>query len=328
MAFIDRFRRRPSIPMPVLITDPAMGDADIAAMRDLAVASGDWKPAAAYLEGLEPAAHDRRHMAVDALADAALRSPAWFEAWRRDRPDAPDMLAVRAEILVKKAWEARGAGRAEDTGRDAFAEFFRILEQADRACRAATDAAPAHDAVPWVTWLNAARGQQLERAVFDRRWAALKERQPQSRAGHYAALQFLCEKWFGSHEEMFAFARAAAAEAPVGATTKLLPVQAHVEYVLQATHRDESFSRGTYWNSPAVREELLAAQAAWEARSEPGPTDLYEYSLLAYAQAQSGRWRETGALFAAAGHRVFHRPWWYMPDAYLGLVHERVAKDR
>ncbi|MCF2526645.1 hypothetical protein [Yinghuangia soli] len=330
MSLSERFRRpeRHPYPMPAVV-DLATADADIAAMCDHVRTTGDWRAAAAFLESMplgRPDQVDRRDLASTALSALAQASPGWFAGWETAEPRSAFVLSIRADLWVAKAWKVRGSGYASTVSPAAFREFSRILESADAAARAAVEADP-QSGDAWMTWMQVGMGQGVGRAEFDRRWQGLTAAAPHHRFGHNVALQIKCEKWYGSHDEMFAFARTAAAAAPAGSPLKLLPVQAHVEYVLRAA-RDESFSRGTYWNSAEVRPEVLAAQAAWEARPAPGPTDLHEYSLLAYAQAQSGRWRETGALFTAAGHRVVRYPWSYMPSTYLGIVHGLVEQDR
>ena len=50
--------------------------------------------------------------------------------------------------------------------------------------------------------------------MFEARRSELPARDPSSRFGHNAALQYLVATWSGSHEDMYAFAHEAAAGAP------------------------------------------------------------------------------------------------------------------
>ena len=64
------------------------------------------------------------------------------------------------------------------------------------------------------------------------RFAQVVRRHPTHLVAHQQMLQFLCRKWFGSTEEMFDFARTAAAKAPAGSLLPELVVVAHIEHWL------------------------------------------------------------------------------------------------
>lgn len=78
---------------------------------------------------------------------------------------------------------------------------------------------------------------------------------------HRQMLQFVCKKWFGSHEEMFGFARSVSDSEPAGSALHELPIFAHVERWVEFSVGDlqELKSRDDYLHDPAVRAELTAA---------------------------------------------------------------------
>jgi hypothetical protein len=306
--------RRSSAPAPQLLTDLAMGDAALAAARDRVVATNSWEPAADLLASTwapaGPPSWDRRGAAVNAFAEAAVQPAPWLDDWLSVRPEDPGALAVAEWATVQRAWDARGGGRAAATGEDAFAAFFRILEDAVPACHAAARAGSA-DPTPWVTMIWLSIGRQDSREVLDDRWAELVARDPENRLGHIARLQCLCEKWYGSHAEMYEFARSVTSPswAPV------VVLQAHVEYVLQESDEGGGKHLRGFWQRPDIAADLERAHA-WATGDRPSHAwALHDLSVVGYALSQAERWQQAAQVFAVAGHRAYEYPWYYAGGA-------------
>ncbi|MEU0937487.1 hypothetical protein [Embleya sp. NPDC005971] len=294
---------------PVLVWDAALDDDEVRTIAQGLPRDGDFAPAAALLErvGRDWA---RRVVAVTALGEVAALHPEWLWTWRVERPESPDPLVVMAAATVRAAWNARGAKQASLTSGREFADFHELLVEADRACLLATEAA-ADDPTPWVSWLRVCRGLGVSRAVFDARWDALCERDPAHRAGHDAALQYLCEKWRGSHADMYTFARRAAADAPDGSPLVILLVEAHIEYALRMNWDGETDDTD-FWRAAARQTDLDTALDRYPVDAVPRhPSALSDHSALGYALARSQRWSELAARFEATDHRGFHLPWTY-----------------
>ena len=251
--------------------DETLGDVDLRAARDAALA-GDWRPAAHLLSAT--ADPEARFDRLDALAHAGLRRSAWLDAWLRERPSDPHALALRAQLAVVRAWEIRGA----DWTPQHPERFLDALADAETYAREAVEVNPT-DPSPHVTLIIAARGQQVDHDVLDRRFAALVALAPEHRQGHEQAMQYRCEKWFGSREEMFAFARDASARARPGSALALLVVQAHVEQWLVL-----SGPRGAkHMASPETRAEIAAAEQRWLGGGPSPVGRAYGHNLLAFA---------------------------------------------
>ncbi|MEK8144530.1 hypothetical protein NKH18_30950 [Streptomyces sp. M10(2022)] len=129
-----------------------------------------------------------------------------------------------------QAWKIRTGARAEDVEQDQFQAFFALLDDAVPVIRAAAELNPGPR--PWRIALTHARGSRAPRDVFDAYRAEADARDPHHFGCHEQALQYLCDKWYGSHEEMFAYAEDAAETAPPGSMLHALPLQAVVEYQL------------------------------------------------------------------------------------------------
>ncbi|WP_052489030.1 hypothetical protein, partial [Streptomyces sp. 150FB] len=176
---------------------------------------------------------ERRGVGVPRLAESALHNPGWLDDWLAAEPENPDAVLVKADLLVKQAWEIRTEARAQDVSKDQFQAFFALLDDAVPTLSAAAELNPA-DPVPWQVALAHATGSQAPREVFDAYWHEAVARAPHHYGCHVAALQYVCDKWHGSHEEMFEFAERAAEGALPGSLLHALPLLAAFEYEVVA----------------------------------------------------------------------------------------------
>lgn len=260
-------------PADLIQPDAALDDVDVAAAREAAL-TGDWRPAAELLA--VTADHDVRWDRVEVLAQAALVRRSWLDEWLRERPEDATARALLAQFYVVHGWELRGGTfEAQNIER-----FLAALDDAEAAARRAAELDPG-DPTPHAVLVTLARGQQVDREEFERRLDGLLELSPRHRAGHEQALQYLCAKWFGSPEEMFAFAREGTARARAGDALGLLIVTAHLEHAFTISQRSRGAAQ-KYLRSLQVRMEIAAAVDAWESGG-PSPVGAAQaYNLLAY----------------------------------------------
>ncbi|MEV6554043.1 hypothetical protein AB0M57_35910 [Streptomyces sp. NPDC051597] len=292
--------------------DGPMGDA-LAAVH-----AGDRGPAAALLAGTrERAEWERRSTYVTQLATAALHSPGWLEDWLAESPEDPDAVLVKAELCVHQAWEVRSAARAQDVAAEQFQAFFALLGDAVPVASAAARLNPT-DPVPWQIALTHARGSQASREVFDAYWAEAVARAPHHYGCHAAALQYLSEKWYGSHGEMFAFAERAAGSALPGSKLHALPLLAAVEYVVVSDDPRQS---------PVERARIDAAVerglelSTWYEPGDPDAADFRNHLVLMLILHE--RWEEALEVFRAIGVGARTYPWAYLGEPRTEFVELR-----
>ncbi|MCL2463804.1 MAG: hypothetical protein FWF28_01880 [Micrococcales bacterium] len=283
----DETPGRSQAPVP----DSAGDDSDLRGARS-AAHQGDWRTAAWLLAGT--ADPDLRWERAYVLAEATQDSRGWLDAWLAAAPDSRDARGVQALAAVVGAWALRGSGWAVDHPE----EFRRAVPEAAAACREASRLAP-DDVVPLVGLLILARVEPAPRAEVDRRFAAVRALAPWHLGAHEQVLQYLCAKWHGSTDQMFAFARGAAGAAPEGSPLNLLVAIAQIEHILALARSDQAeFER--YRLSDPVRAELWAAGRRWTTNQSAyarawghnvmaGATYLTDQNdLLAYHLAQMG----------------------------------------
>ncbi|UUN26886.1 hypothetical protein [Streptomyces sp. FIT100] len=275
-----------------------------------AATAGDHGPARELLATTRLGAEwERRSSWVGVLAESALHTPGWLDAWLSESPEDPDALLVKAELCIHRAWAIRTGARARHVSRDRFRAFFALLEDAVPVIGAAAELNP-DDPVPWRIALTHARGSQAPREVFDAYWAEATARAPHHYGCHATALQYLCDKWYGSHEEMFAFAERAATDALPGSKLNALPLAAAVEYDVVADDTEDG---------PIDRSRITAAvDRALELSSfyEPGDPEAAGFrNELALMLVLGQRFEEALDVFRAIGAHARTQPWGYFGDA-------------
>ncbi|MFC5003320.1 hypothetical protein ACFPIJ_36510 [Dactylosporangium cerinum] len=316
------FRRGPAPVMPVLDRDRALDDRELRSMRDRAVA-GDW---AAARDGVAAAGTDweRRGHRIWALAEAAPGNAGeWLDAWLSATPDDPIAVTVHAAALGERAGKARGTAPAARTSQEQFRSFGELSTQtwaeAERALALAPD-----DPVPCNILLIAMFGDAGRRGAFREILAEARRRERYSFEVNSTAVTFLCEKWFGSHDAMFAAARETASEAPAGTGVTMLPLLAHLEYAMREYSWGKVSARGlvdcqNYFRRPDVQRELDACVTKWRS---PGPPThakaLTCENWLALAYALSGRRDECKAVFDRIGPHVDSYTWSYFYGNVVG----------
>lgn len=271
------------------VADARVAEA-VAAYRD-----GDWRPGAALLADFGTD-WDRRASAVQQLGDAAADDDAPLKDWRAS--GSADAAAVHAQGLVALAWQIRTGQTTEHVSNDQWAGFFRVLEEAEEAARAAAEAAP-EDPTPWYTMLTVARGRQYENDAFREVWAELVARDPLHRQGHEQALQYWCAKWFGSHEQMFAFADEAVTKAPKLAGLTL--VAAH-----EAEEKDV-----TAWKSDRTGHALDVVLPWLDGEGRDHPANRRDRAYAAKALVAHGRFDEAVEQFKVLGEHADALVWAY-----------------
>jgi hypothetical protein len=261
-------------------------------------------------------------------------SASWADRWAADDPDNPDAHLVRASSLTMRAWEVRGSGWASTVGQSAAGEFIRLLQLAVPVNERAAALFPA-DPTPWVQRLLLMVALNTDRPTFDRGWGEVHLRDRLNRAGHEFRLMYLCHKWHGSHEEMFAFARQAAAAAPDGSPLHVLPVQAANEWALWELDREDDSLRGlkrvadVWRKDPAYQADLDNALTRWFRRA-PRRHGMWfqDLNTLAYGLARARRHHDNKPVFEAIGPYRTDLPWsWWAAEVGREKAFQWARKD-
>ncbi|HUR05604.1 MAG TPA: hypothetical protein VM347_23885 [Nonomuraea sp.] len=175
-----------------------------------------------------------------------------------------------------------------------------------------------------------ALGMQKGRPTLDGIWEELTARDPCLYAGHYGRAQVLCEKWYGSHGELLAFARQTVAEATPGdAITAILPL-AHLE-IAWSRHTDSSrpareVLEAHFKDSYAIG-KLIEAADKWRAEPRPHPRAYEAMHLFGATFYYSGHLNRARSLLEGTGNRVPEILPWSAASLTPGRHYKRVRRD-
>ena len=290
--------------------------------------SGNRAAVAAFLRNLtERADWDAKSYYVGVVTDAVDDArPLWITAWQAAAPEEADAWTVGGAHAVAWAWNARGGGWGNTVSKESFAVFHRRLVLAEEQLARAARLAPG-DPTPWAEMLPAGMGLGVPRAVEAERFRKVVAIAPEHEDAHGSYLQYLCDKWHGSHDEMFGFARAASLSAPDGSAVHTLIIRAHVERHIRigtSTARGRQ-ERAFYFDNPSIRAEIMGAaqRCILSPHYVAGRTTNRHRSLFAFAFMQIGQSALARTQFELMGEHFAETPW-----NYYGRAVQQVATAR
>jgi hypothetical protein len=205
---------------------------------------------------------DSQWSTIQAMLDQLAEAEAidvWMERlwdwYRAGREGVARIVLMHG--LIRQAWARRGGGPGSGV-RGADAEvFFAHLEEVERLLVPSLQAEPDHLDL-YCLGLISARGLGMPLAEHWARFRRLVALAPLHYGAHLLMLENLKGKWGGSHEAMFRFAHARAAQAPEGSSLPALVAQAHFEMRnLRYWMGDEAAN--DYFAEDGVGEEIAAA---------------------------------------------------------------------
>lgn len=290
---------------------------DARAVEPLAAARrGAYEPVRALLAATRAEADwTLRHEVVTALAETAVADAAPVGAWLDGSPEDPDALAVDAFRRIEEAWAVRTAARAKDVSEEQYRAFRTLLDDALPVIEAAVAASPG-DPVPWSAALPHCIGAQAPRDVFEECLGQALACAPHHLPTHVHAVQYLADKWHGSHEEMFGYAAGVAADAPEGSPLRALEVVALTEV--------EPRERKRGIPGPERVEAIIATAQAYSASRPPEDHSarLIRNHLVWVLNGRE-RWAESLDVYRSIGRYATTYPWSYAGEPLEAFRHFR-----
>ncbi|MBI3723213.1 hypothetical protein HY251_04555 [bacterium] len=313
-------RRRTTPPPKAVRIDPAFYDPEARDLR-AALQQGAWRPVQTFLEKTRD--WDTRGFYVDALATLKGRPPV-FDTWVTAAKDSSLALLLRGRNSIAWAWEARGSGQAKTVTDPGWKLFYERLKGADEDLVRAAELDP-QDPTPLAYRLITARGLDEDREEVEARFGAAKERDPENRIAHEHMHVALCEKWGGSHDDMFEFARSMSKAAREGSPVHVLLAKAHIERWFYRWAFDEDKTHMNYWQDRTVQTEIRAAfdHSVGSARYRTAKTSLFDWNYFAFCFSLMNDHERARRMFDLIGERATDWPW----GAFAGAG-EKFAKER
>ncbi|MFB4312466.1 hypothetical protein [Actinomadura sp. 21ATH] len=303
-----RAERRPRDGAPPVIDpcgyDPAAADLRAALLHE------DWPWASEFLATVTDP-DDRAFYLSVCAGVPGLQD--WIGAWIRGEPRSTLPLLVRGAHAAAWAWEARNAPYAgQDAGDGRFPGFSERLELAE-ACLGEVAARDPGETGAWTYLLACALGGRVRPEEARRRFERVLELHPGHLRAHMEMFTYRCERWYGGHDEMFAFARGAVANSPAGSPLGRLVADAHIEMW-------RSLPKGRaedYIARDEVRDDLRAAadHSIRHPAYRPRVGWPEVHNAFAFAFALAGDAPAAREEFELIGDRATASPWdLYGPD--------------
>jgi hypothetical protein len=244
------------------------------------------------------------------------RRPDFFDIWVNASPKCAEAWLLRGAHGVRWAWEARSGAQAEQVAEEAWAIFFERLKQAWGDLNQAVELNPA-DPTPFGQLIPCAMGLQLEKEIVFKCLEHTLAREVISWQAHSAVLWFICKKWYGSHEEMFDFARSVSASAPDGhGVHALIPIAHHERWLYAAAFDHDEELTGNYYEQPEVKRELVDAynKSLGSNAHRPNKLTRWQSSFFAVGLLRSGAFRQALTELERLDNRVPEYPWAQLGD--------------
>lgn len=287
-----------------------VGNGDLV-VQSLLKMAGDW-------DGLRGALMQYDGDELSALLSGFSSNAHGAYFWLRKEPrldlDDPMTRLILGAVTVSHAWHVRTDAQPQGVSRKKFAAFFTLLGEAEGHLRQAI-ALDESWAAPWSVLVTSGRGLQVGVEEITYRFENAVARCPGHLTAHEQMLQALCRKWAGSHEQMHAFA-AAAANGTHRATLAHLVAVAHIELWFDLR---SVLARHRYIRQQAVRDSLASAAEASIFRPDyhvPAGAPYNAANHFAMAFSLAGMPREAKRAFALTEGVVTKVPWGYIDGRF------------
>lgn len=244
-----------------------------------------------------------------------------FMVWLEEDP-SDIAYALTGNAMIRDSWAIRGTRRAEHVASESWEPFHDGLRIAEEVLWEGVRQYP-KSPEPWVGLVTIARGLGHGLTEVHKRFSEAHKRAPFRSDICAAMFQGVCEKWGGSHAEMFNFARWVDLNAPADSPARSLVPLAHFERVIAGD--SDGLLPSEYFVEPEVSDELVRVGASYLKASpiEAQPVHLEMLNLLLLVLQPHDE--ASARLVEECAHRLGDRPtsvpWLY----YGGNIGRRFA---
>jgi hypothetical protein len=296
----------------------------------LALVSGDLGPALALIAATRDQPH-RRELVLDVLGGAGdVVLPQLLDA-EEEHPDDVNLLLLLGSAQSVAGWQERGSAGANRTSADQFAGLRKFSRRARATLQRAAALDP-DDVAPWALMMSMAVAMPTHRREAAEVYEEVAKRVPDLVNASFRRLHAATQKWYGSHEEMFGFARGAVDGLPDGHPLLGLIPAAHIEMHLYQTWKTSFPVR--VWQAFTLsylkkqRAEVDAASGRLLAGTDDHPRSPWSHQVFAMYYFQIGADERLAPHLARSGARASRWPWGYLGDAdeQFERARARVAK--
>ncbi|MEM7035533.1 MAG: hypothetical protein AAF570_01065, partial [Bacteroidota bacterium] len=251
-----------------------------------------------------------------------------LETWALQSPKDAVATLFAGTNYCFQAFEARGGRLAKDVQGGQWALFGKFLSESAKMLEASIAADPS-DAEPYHRMIRVLLGDNaLSTRSYMDYFEEARRRRPHHLYAHMDALTHKCEKWGGSHHQMFTFARESLKNAPDGTLLATLIPMANIERMVYYRIENDVDGANNFLRSENAKAELHDAymKSVGSPNLEQTPLTPVLYNWMAanliYSASKVGR-QET---LQRMGNQITDRPWAYISMPVYGHVND-LRKD-
>jgi hypothetical protein len=296
---------------------------------------------------LEQAAYPQAELLVSQASDANRerliygfathpQSVPLAATWAKARPQSATAHTLLGASMIVSGWTVRGGGYAGDVDASAWQPFLDSLRSAEEPLHLASRLDPAA-AEPFSWLILAGVGRGAAPAELQGWFAQATARQPLHWPAYRKYFMACTEKWGGSHDQMFEFARTSAGRAPRGHLLHSLLAVAYCEQALALGPAALGQLR-----SKGNAREIASALYVWlDAKATNLPDKLqavgggfagYALNHFALACYLCGAKAEAREVLAALNGEIETLPWAWIASGLRerinpAFVHDRVWRE-
>ncbi len=273
-----------------------------------------WRELSRLFERLD---HYQAHLIIEGLSEI-IKVDTFFDDWCEKSRGHYLPHLLRGSLLLKRAWVYRGYGRGYEVTDQRAIQFHGTLESSFQSLTEAMNLNSTSSEAP-ARSIRALMGLSADWDDIDKVYEKMKCTGETNFAGELNYLVASCEKWLGSHEKMFDFARKTFAQENHPSHAGLI-AEAHHEMHLYLDRFSEDLDVAeSYFENDAVQLEIDDASKAIIDRCAELP--LYEtveahgYFALTYSLA--GNYTGAKPHFEFMGKNLSRHPWEFYEEDFL-----------
>jgi tetratricopeptide (TPR) repeat protein len=184
---------------------------------------------------------------------------ATLQEWERQQPQLHIPRMIRGYVFIQWAWEARGTGWGKDITPEKGRKMSERISVAKR-CLEKAHAQNPKDPYPSAGLVNASLLLGSPRSDVEKYFQSALSADPGNFIAHLWKLDYLMPKWFGSKEEMLAFADEAKRNT---AYPRLGFVWLAAQRELHRRSQDKESSEPDPYKNPEIWKEMEAFYRSW-----------------------------------------------------------------
>ncbi len=236
-----------------------------------------------------------------------------LDSWFDDSNGPALSCLLRGTIMLKRAWYYRGWGRGEDVSDDRFGRMYWALDMALNSLAPIVDH-PKYGSEACARLIKVQKGLDASwddiDAVLNQMWSF----ENINLIGETNYLIASCEKWLGSHDKMFQFAKDRASYRSDHPELGALLAVAHYERHMYLERFDEDQTAADkYKSNPAIIDDLLSNRShLLETTNSPKDSYVFAHNIFAGVLSEFGQYELAMPHFEAIGSSASPYPWHFI----------------